>query len=107
MVAAGEAMIEKAKELAARELEVASADLDYSDGKFAVKGTDLRLGLFELAARSDQPLEGIAKFAEKNASYPYGCQVAEVEIDGETGALAIVNYLSVDDLGRLVHPAMA
>jgi aerobic carbon-monoxide dehydrogenase large subunit len=107
IVAAGNQMIHKAKELAAGELEVASADVDYGDGRFTVKGTDVKLGLFELAARSETPLDGIAKFAEKNASYPYGCQVAEVEIDPGTGAVAILNYLSVDDLGQIIHPAMA
>jgi carbon-monoxide dehydrogenase large subunit len=107
IVAAGNQMIHKAKELAAGELEVASADVDYGDGHFTVKGTDVKLGLFELAARSETPLDGIAKFAEKNASYPYGCQVAEVEIDPGTGAVAILNYLSVDDLGQIIHPAMA
>lgn len=107
MVAAAQEMIDKALQLAARELEVAAHDVEYRDGVFAVKGTDLRLGLFELAARSRAPLEGIARFAENNASYPYGCQVAEVEIDPETGAVAILNYLSVDDLGRVIHPAMA
>ena len=107
MVAAGREMIDRALALAARELEVASDDVEYRDGVFAVKGTDVRLGLFELAARLPQPLEGIAKFAENNASFPYGCQVAEVEIDPETGAVEILNYLSVDDLGRVIHPAMA
>jgi carbon-monoxide dehydrogenase large subunit len=107
LAAAGTAMIDKAKELAARELEVAGDDVEYRDGIFTVKGTDLRLGLFDLAARSQQPLEGTAKFTEKNASYPYGCQVAEVEVDPETGSIAILNYLSVDDLGRIIHPAMA
>jgi carbon-monoxide dehydrogenase large subunit len=107
MVAAGQQMIDKARELAARELEVASHDVEFREGVFAVKGTDVRLGLFELAARSPEPLEGVAKFAEQNASYPYGCQVAEVEVDPATGSVAILNYLSVDDLGRIVHPAMA
>ena len=65
IVAAGQKMIDKATDLAARELEVASGDVEYRDGVFAVKGTDLKLGLFELAARSQAPLEGIAKFAEK------------------------------------------
>ncbi len=107
MVAAGREMIDKAAELAARELEVAGDDVEYRDGVFAVKGTDVRLGLFELAARLPQPLEGTAKFAENNASFPYGCQVAEVEIDSDTGTVAILNYLSVDDLGQVIHPAMA
>lgn len=107
MVAAGERMIERASELAAQHLEVAANDIEYRDGVFAVKGTDVRLGLFELAAIQAEPIEGVARFAEKNASYPYGCQVAEVEIDPDTGALDLVNYLSVDDLGRVIHPAAA
>ena len=107
MVAAGERMIERAGELAAQHLEVAANDIEYRNGVFAVKGTDVRLGLFELAAAQMAPIEGVAKFAEKNASYPYGCQIAEVEIDPETGALDLVNYLSVDDLGRVIHPAAA
>lgn len=107
LVAAGKQMIDKATQLAARELEVAAGDVEYRDGIFAVKGTDMRLGLFELATKSELPLEGIARFAEKYASYPYGCQVAEVEVDPETGAVTMVNYLTVDDLGRLIHPAMA
>jgi aerobic carbon-monoxide dehydrogenase large subunit len=72
-----------------------------------VKGTDVMLGLFELAARRAEPLEGVAKFAESNASFPYGCQVVEVEVDPQTGAVAILSYLTVDDLGRVIHPAMA
>jgi aerobic carbon-monoxide dehydrogenase large subunit len=107
MVAAGERMIDRAGELAAQHLEVAANDIEYRDGVFAVKGTDVRLGLFELAAIQAEPIEGVAKFAEKNASYPYGCQVAEVEIDPDTGTLDLVNYLSVDDLGRVIHPAAA
>lgn len=107
MVAAGKRMIERATELAAQQLEVAAHDVEYRDGAFAVKGTDVRLGLFDLAAGQSEPIEGLAKFAENNASYPYGCQVAEVEIDPQTGTVDLLNYLSVDDLGRVVHPAMA
>lgn len=107
LAAAGRHMIDVARHMAARELEVAIGDLEYRDGIFAVKGTDMQLGLFELAARVREPLEGIGRFAEKNASYPYGCQVAEVELDPDTGAVTIRHYLSVDDLGRVIHPAMA
>ena len=107
VVAAGQKLIDRAAELAARELEVASGDVEYGGGVFKVKGTDVKLGLFDLAARTREPLEGVAKFEERYASYPYGCQVAEVEIDTQTGSVAILNYLSVDDLGRVIHPAMA
>ena len=37
-------------------------------------------------------------------SYPYGCAVCEVEVDAETGAVAIVRWTCVDDCGRAVNP---
>jgi carbon-monoxide dehydrogenase large subunit len=106
MIAAGEAMIARATELAAQHLEVAAGDVEYRDGTFIVRGTDVRLDLFDLAATTGA-IEGTATFAESNASYPYGCQVAEVEIDPETGSVILLNHLSVDDLGRVIHPASA
>ena len=38
------------------------------------------------------------------ASFPYGTQICEVEIDAETGAVEIVGYSAVDDVGRAVNP---
>jgi carbon-monoxide dehydrogenase large subunit len=104
---AGSKLIDAGREAAARELEAAVADIEYADGAYRIAGTDRRIGLFELAERLDEPLQAINRFAENNASFPYGVQVAEVEIDPETGALRLLRYVSVDDLGTLVHPAMA
>ena len=49
-----------------------------------------------LAAISDQTLPV--------ASFPYGTQVCEVEVDAETGAVEIVGYAAVDDVGRAINP---
>ncbi len=38
------------------------------------------------------------------AAFPYGCHVCEVEIDPDTGVVAIANYSAVDDVGRAVNP---
>src|SRR5207248_6183019 len=38
------------------------------------------------------------------ASFPYGAQVCEVEVDPETGQVEIVLYAAVDDVGRAVNP---
>ena len=107
LVAAGTKLIEGGREAAAAELEVAAADIEYADGVFQVAGTDRRIGLFELSAKLDAPLSATNKFDEDNASFPYGVQACEVEIDPETGQLDLLRYVSVDDLGTLVHPAMA
>jgi carbon-monoxide dehydrogenase large subunit len=39
-------------------------------------------------------------------TFPSGCHVAEVEIDPETGALALLRYTAVDDYGRLINPML-
>jgi carbon-monoxide dehydrogenase large subunit len=107
IVAAGGKLIEAGREAAAQALEVAAGDIEYADGTYSVVGTDRRIGLFELSGRLPEPLQATNKFSENNASFPCGVQVAEVEIDPTTGALSLLRYVSVDDLGTLVHPAMA
>ena len=97
--------IEKAKELAAKELEAAAEDIQYANGSFKVVGTDLGIDLFALAAR--QPEQRI--FMDSTSSvagptWPNGCHVSEVEIDPQTGKVAVVAYASVNDVGRVVNP---
>jgi carbon-monoxide dehydrogenase large subunit len=100
-----EKTIEKARELAAEELEVAGADIEYEAGLFRVAGTDRAIGLFEVAAR--QPAHQIQLDATDRVggpTWPNGCHVCEVEIDPETGEVQVVEYASVNDVGRVVNP---
>ncbi len=92
-------IIEKGKQAASDQLEAAVADIEFSQGKFKVKGTDRAIGLFQLA-----PLAGSREETDPVPSYPFGCAVCEVEIDPETGVVEIVRYTSVDDVGRAVNP---
>lgn len=100
-----EKTLDTARALAAKSLEASAADLDYAAGRFTVKGTDVGIGLFELAGR--QPEGRI--FTEHTSavagpSWPNGCHVSEVEIDPQTGAVQVVRYSSVNDVGRVVNP---
>ena len=97
--------LENAKTLAGDALEVAANDIEYKAGRFSVVGTDVAIGLFELAGR--QPagrIDGHGKIAAAAPSWPNGCHVCEVEIDRETGAVEVVAYASVNDIGRVVSP---
>jgi len=97
--------IDKAKALAADALEAAASDIEYRDARLAIAGTDRSIGLFELAAR--QPERAIRLDSEssvESASWPNGAHVCEVEIDPETGAVDLVGYWSVNDVGRVVNP---
>ncbi len=98
-------LIEHAKQLAASDLEVAQADIEYQAGRFGVKGTDIGINLAELAAKQPDRrifLESTSTVA--GPTWPNGCHVSEVEIDPSTGELEIVAYASVSDVGRVINP---
>ncbi len=113
MAKAADRIVEKGARLAAWRLESAVADLEFSGGRFRVRGTDRSVHLFELAAaarRDDAPdelrgpLEGECDETVSTPSFPYGCAVCEVEVDPETGVVEVVRYTSVDDVGRAINP---
>jgi carbon-monoxide dehydrogenase large subunit len=113
MAVACDRIVERATRLAAWLLEAAPADIVFAQRRFTVKGTDRSVDLFEAAAaalRSDVPdglggaLAGEGDRTDSVPSYPYGCAVCEVEVDRETGAVDVVRWTSVDDVGRAVNP---
>jgi carbon-monoxide dehydrogenase large subunit len=104
---ASERTVDHARELAAQALEAAPSDIEYRAGAFNVVGTDLRIGLFELAGR--QPEQRIvidASATVAGPTWPNGCHVCEVEIDPDIGEVEVVAYSSVNDVGRVVNPTI-
>jgi carbon-monoxide dehydrogenase large subunit len=102
---ASEIAVANGKDLAAEALEASVADIEYGEGMFRIAGTDRGIGLFELAAQ--QPERRIYVDATSSVggpSWPNGAHIVEVEIDPETGAVEIVSYVSVNDVGRVVNP---
>ena len=100
-----EKTLDEARKLAATSLEAAEGDIEYRAGRFTVKGTDVAIGLFDLAAKQ----QGGRIFVESTSavqgpSWPNGCHVSEVEIDPQTGSTHVVKYSSVNDVGRVVNP---
>jgi carbon-monoxide dehydrogenase large subunit len=104
---AAERTVEHAKGLAGEALEAPPADIEYRAGRFNVAGTDLGIGLFELAAR--QPgaqftMDATTKVS--GPSWPNACHAGEVEIDPATGVVELVAYASVNDIGYVVNPTI-
>ncbi len=104
---ASEKTIDEAKKLAADALEAGSGDIEYRAGRFTVAGTDLGIGLFELAGRQEGArLVASAGATAGGPSWPNGCHIAEVEVDAATGDVQVVAYASVNDIGRVVSPTI-
>ncbi len=106
---------EKARTLAAHELEVAEEDLDFEGGRFSVKGapdkartiTDLAVSAWHahaLPAGFEPNLEATAVWDPPNFTWPGGTHVCVVEVDTETGASHILKYVAVDDCGVVINP---
>jgi len=107
MLGASNEIIAKGTRIASHVLEVAPADLEFSGSRFIVKGTDRSIGIFDVAAaavRQGDKLDGIGDETVNVAAFPYGCHVCEVDVDPDTGAVQIVRYAAVDDVGRAVNP---
>jgi carbon-monoxide dehydrogenase large subunit len=115
MAKAAEQVVARGARIAAWRLESAAADLEFARGRFTVRGTDRSVGLFEVAAAAERPdapeglrgpLEGECDETVSTPSFPYGCAVCEVDVDPETGAVEVVRYTSVDDVGRAINPLL-
>lgn len=95
-------VVEKGRQLAAQHWEASAADIDFANGRYVVKGTDLGVSLSDLAARhkgpGPNPLDTTTKLAVTGA-FPSGAHVAEIEVDPGTGRWQIIRYTAVDDCG--------
>jgi carbon-monoxide dehydrogenase large subunit len=101
-----EAAIDKGRRLAAERFEAAPFDVEFAGGRFRVKGSDRAIGILDLARQAAGALDSSAKFVSPQMTFPNGCHVTEVEIEPETGAVRVVGYAAVDDVGRLAHPVI-
>ena len=114
IVLAMDKVIAKGRKIAAHLLEAAEADVEFADGKFTVAGTDRSKSLGEVALTAYVPhvfppdlepgLDETAFYDPKNFTFPSGAYVAEVEVDPETGELAIVAFTASDDFGNIINP---
>lgn len=108
-----DAIVEKAKDMAAHLMEASSKDIEFHAGKFTVVGTDRSLPMTEVAKAFFRPVGPTTKFgtgldaagsSNHPPTFPNGCHVCELEIDPETGEVFIERYAVVDDVGRVINP---
>ena len=114
---ASDQIIAKAKRIAAHRLEAAPGDVEFRAGQFEVVGTDLQVSLEDVAAMAadaaqlpsglDPGLDETCLYQRATeCNFPNGCHVCEVEVDPETGTVAVVRYCAVDDCGRIINPLL-
>jgi len=112
-VRAAAEIVERGRAAAAAFLEAAPADLVFEEGVYRITGTDRSVGLFELAraiesgavpADMREALASNQDFNGRIPAFPAGAAVCEVEVDADTGAVRVMRYTAVDDVGCAVNP---
>ncbi len=115
IVKAVDKIIAKGKKIAAHLMEASVDDIEFKDGKFTVIGTDRSKALAEISLAAYVPhnypidelepgLDETAFYDPKNFTFPGGCHICEIEIDADTGVPHVVNFVAVDDVGRVINP---
>jgi carbon-monoxide dehydrogenase large subunit len=107
LLRAAEEVIEKGKVIAAGLLEVDAADLEFAQGHYRVRGTDVSLSFDAMLKDCEAPALDTVVTQPVPRAFTSGAHVAEVEIDRDTGHTALVSYVAVDDIGRVINPALA
>ncbi|HLQ88584.1 MAG TPA: xanthine dehydrogenase family protein molybdopterin-binding subunit [Xanthobacteraceae bacterium] len=111
--AAADIVIAKGKRLAGLILEASEEDIDFKSGVFLVRGTDRTVAFKEVAKKSYQGMGLPAEFGigldgagthPGPFTFPNGCMICEVEVDTDTGTVAVVRLSAVDDVGTVVNP---
>ena len=108
-------VIDKARLIAAHQLECAAEDLEFVQGTFSVKGSPdkaVPIAAIAFAAFTAHNLpDGVEPNLEaqythdpKNFSWPFGTHICIVEIDTETGKVDVLKYIAVDDCGNQINP---
>ncbi|QBI52371.1 xanthine dehydrogenase family protein molybdopterin-binding subunit [Streptomonospora litoralis] len=115
VVEACDRVLEKARRLAAHMMEADENDLEFSGGRFTVRGTErpatsmqeVALAAFaahDLPEGAEASLDADSTFDPENFSFPHGTHLCAAEVDTETGAVCIRSYVAVDDVGTVVNP---
>ncbi|HLX79073.1 MAG TPA: xanthine dehydrogenase family protein molybdopterin-binding subunit [Burkholderiales bacterium] len=111
---AADKVIAKGKRIAAHLLEAADSDIAFASGRFSIAGTDRGVSIKEVARASfafatlprniEPGLFESATFSPAQETFPNGTHVCEVEVDPDTGAIELLNYAVVDDVGTEINP---
>ena len=108
-------VIDKAKLIAAHQLECSADDLEFAGGLFSIKGSpDRNMPLAAIAFQAftahnlpdglEPNLEAQYTYDPPNFSWPFGTHMCVLEVDIETGQVEILKYVAVDDCGVQINP---
>ncbi|HAA91137.1 MAG: carbon monoxide dehydrogenase [Rhodospirillaceae bacterium] len=113
---ASDKIVAKGKKIAAHNLEAAVEDIEFADGEFTVVGTDRSVDIMDVAQMSFMPnriphdvevgFDEMYSYLPESETFPNGTHICELEVDPDTGAIDVLKYSVVDDVGVVVNPLL-
>jgi carbon-monoxide dehydrogenase large subunit len=115
---AADEVLEKARQIAAHVLEAEPSDIDVVRGGLAVRGVPARTVTWSMLAEiADDPsrrpadmepgLQADPGFVQTiKGTSPYGCHIAVVEVDEDTGGVRLIRMIAADDCGVMINPML-
>lgn len=98
-------LVDKARDAAAHRLEASVEDIEMKEGGFGVRGLPSSIVTWtDLAAAGTLYAE--EDFFQSDLTFPFGCHVAVVEVDVETGEARSIRHVAVDDCGTVLNPML-
>jgi carbon-monoxide dehydrogenase large subunit len=106
-------LIARGRAIAAIAMDTTPENVSFEDGRFSSRDTNRTFDWFELAREAaglplpDELKDGLAVVTDNEMHdpvFPNGTAICEVEIDPDTGEVAITRYACIDDVGRCINP---
>ena len=106
---------DKARIVAAAALECSPDDLEWTQGRWSVKGDPeqgrtiqeiamLSHGSLELPEGVEGHLDASVVYNPPNLTYPFGAYICVVDVDADTGKVHVRRFIAVDDCGNRINP---
>src|SRR5262249_47741942 len=114
VLTASQRVLEKMTRIAAGMLEANLDDVVLDKGQFSVRGSAQRTVSVKEGVKTaymyvpdeEQGLEATSFFDPPNFVFPFGAHFCEVQVDPDTGKVAIDKFLAVDDVGKVINPML-
>jgi carbon-monoxide dehydrogenase large subunit len=101
ILAAASALRAKIRDAAALSLACTPEEITLVEEGVTRASDNRRVGYAELDL---PPLSAAGSFASTKRTYSYGAHAAHVAVDPRTGAVELIDYVAVEDVGRIINP---
>ena len=111
-VEAARSIIKQACGRAAKLWEIPEEAVTFEDGQFRPAGDNAGkhkpmtlADIAKMAGKTGGSIVGVGAISAQGAAPSFGVQIADTEVDPETGKVTVLRYTIIQDAGKAIHPS--